>query len=99
MDNLWPQFNKKVEETPKSILAQQVDYFNKLGLGLNAYLSTTQAVPEDLYDDSEMEHLLHTLRISATSLDGFTFTLLRASHKPVAIYPVKIYSALEVQEI
>ena len=95
MENLWPKFAKKEEETPKSILQAQVSFFNELELGLNAYLTTTQASPEDIFDLGEPSHLLHTLIVRATSLDGFTFTLLRAVHKTVSIYPVEIYSNIE----
>ena len=94
MENLWPIFEKKEEETPKSIISNQVEYFNDLKLGLRATLSSKSDFIGDPSSD-EPNAITHYFRIQASGLDGFTFTLFKATHKVFSYYPLRIQSHLD----
>jgi|GEM_PF-7089750 len=81
MENLWPAFEKREITTPKSVFEKQVEFFNSLDTGLKATLS------QGLDDGG---HLSFTFRIQASALNGYTFTLFRASNHATSIYPVLI---------
>lgn len=94
MKNLWPEFKKKDEESPKSIIIKQADFFDALGIGLKARVNSVQAADDDIFEIGEKIWYVHTFRIQVSSLDGFTFTLFRAKHKTTAMYPVELYDNL-----
>ncbi len=94
MKNLWPEFQKKEEIAPKAIINKQAEFFDALGIGLRANVSSVQGYDDDILAFGDKIWLVHTFRIKAIALDGFTFTLFRAKHKTTAMYPVHIYDNL-----
>jgi hypothetical protein len=99
MKNLWPEFEKKGEESPKSIISKQAEFFDAMDLGLRAKVNSVQAQDDDIFAIGEKVWSVHTFRIQIPALDGFTFTLFRAKHKTTKMYPVELYDNLRNRKI
>ena len=94
MKNLWPEFKRKDEESPKTIISKQAEFFDALDIGLRARVNSVQAHDDDIFEIGEKVWFVHTFRIQVSALDGFTFTLFRAKHKTTKMYPVELYDNL-----
>jgi hypothetical protein len=94
MKNLWPKFKMKDEESPKSIISKQADFFDGLDIGLRARVNSVLAHDDDIFETGEKIWFVHTFRIQVSALDGFTFTLFRAKHKTTKMYPIELYDNL-----